>query len=401
MVETTRQGYEVIRFYSDPRLVPLRHVTGKVVEWAHPIFESFLNRYEQEVEPIDQYHSWGFAPRRIRGTNTWSEHAAGTAVDVNAPKHPQYRDTFTDHQRASLNLLLKDFPQIEWGGNWPKESLDQMHFELKKGVVGVAGMVSPVKGYKSSDYGRRGSFFHAGTDIATGGVYAPVYAAYAGRASNIVRGRKRYQQANDGTVVASGRSGNGMRINNSDKETQVYIHMTPLASITEGRWIDQGQLIGYVDLSGNTTGLHLHFETWNKHGKTVNPLVHFNYHKVVVGSAPKAAKQPAPTPTDPNAQVASRLASMGLPRTRQGVIRYQEQHGLWPDGLWGNVTERYYQWVRALQNYLNLWKVVQRAGRLVVDGYRGSRTHHAEYLARTHSTRSEPYRPPAEPRKRG
>ena len=398
MAELTRQGHPVILSYTDERLRPLAGITGKVVDWAEPIFRAFINRYQAEVEPVDPYQSWGFAPRKVRGSENWSEHSAGTAIDLNAKKHPQYTDTFDATKRARLRLLLKDFPLIEWGGDW--RNLDQMHFELKKAVT--VGMVSPVRGYPTSEYGQRGSSFHAGLDIGTGGVHAPVYAAYAGRASNVVRGRKSMQRASSGTVVAPARSGNGLRINNPDGEVQVYIHVTPLASLTEGQYIQKGELIGYVDLSGMTSGLHLHFETWNKNKRTVNPRVHFNYHKVAPGSAPIL---PTPTPkresVEPNEAVGQRLASMGLPRTRNGVLRYQEQHGLWPDGKWGNVTERYYQWVKALQSYLNLWRAVQRNGRLLVDGFRGSRTHHAEYLARTHQTRSEPYRPPAEPPKRG
>lgn len=271
-------------------------------------------------------------------------------------------------------------------------------------------MVSPVKGYVSSGYGLRGGIKHAGMDIATGGVAAPVYAAFSGVISSIVRGRKRYQPASVGPVVAPGRSGDGLRVHNPDGEQQVYIHMSPLLDLQNGDRVVAGQLLGYVNLSGNTSGYHLHFECWNARRLTRNPLIDFRAFGIAPGSTPKKASTPAkpkpkPSPSkpkEPTVGIRGRLKKMGLPQTRAGVAQWQRAHGLVADGDWGDVSERYYQWVLSLQRYLNNWRNVKRyyPNGIPVDGYRGSTTRRAESYARAGATAGTPYRPPSEPPKR-
>lgn len=146
-------------------------------------------------------------------------------------------------------------------------------------------MVSPVRGYTTSGYGRRGSGFHAGLDIATGGNRRAVYAAYAGTVERIVRGRKHGQPASRGSVLAPGRSGNGVIIRNPDGERQLYGHVNPLSSLRVGQRVSIGQRIGNVDLSGITTGLHVHFETWNSNRTTRNPMIDFRHWGVTPGAA--------------------------------------------------------------------------------------------------------------------
>ena len=50
----------------------------------------------------------------------------------------------------------------------------------------------------------------------------------------------------------------------------LYAHLDPLA-VSQGQSVEQGQVIGYVGLTGHTTGYHLHFEV-HLNGQVVNPL---------------------------------------------------------------------------------------------------------------------------------
>lgn len=157
-------------------------------------------------------------------------------------------------------------------------------------------MCSPVRGYVTSEFGKRNGVLHAGMDIGTGGVAAPVYATFAGRLSNIVRGRRRWQPASEGAVVASGRSGDGGRVKNSDGEQQVYIHVGFLAKWKNGDKVRQGELLGYVNLSGQTTGYHLHYEEWTIHGTLRNPRASFQFYRITPGSIPKRYVPPSKYP---------------------------------------------------------------------------------------------------------
>lgn len=80
----------------------------------------------------------------------------------------------------------------------------------------------------------------------------------------------------DGTVVYAGwRGGYGryvkIRHKNAD-HTTVYAHLRRFGRhIHKGRRVHQGDVIGYVGMSGLATGPHLHFE-FHVRGRAVNPL---------------------------------------------------------------------------------------------------------------------------------
>lgn len=277
----------------------------------------------------------------------------------------------------------------------------------------MAGMVSPVEGYVSSRYGRRGSGIHLGLDIAGGGKSKKVYAAFAGKIVEIVRGVP-HGSRKSSSSWAPGRTPNLIIIQNPDGEFQLYGHCLADARWKEGDRVEAGDYLGKTDLSGNTTGYHLHFEIWPSRYSTRNPEIDFRYFGIKVGSTPKGisnspkawggntSSKPSSKPKAPSVGIKGRLKKMGLPQTIDGVKRWQRAHGLVADGDWGPVSERYYQWVLELQRYLNTWKNVKRhyPNGIPVDGYRGATTKRAEGYARAGATASVPYNPPKEPRKR-
>lgn len=246
-------------------------------------------------------------------------------------------------------------------------------------------------GYLSSPYGMRGGRLHAGADYRPRAGYgSPVYATFAGEVIKTVSSRKP-GQTNRTNELAAYRTGNGVRVRNPDGESQLYGHVKP--AVRTGQKVKAGDLLGHVDNSGNTTGPHVHFEIWNAAGKARNPQIDFRYFGVdpfggkrgavskpskPAPSKPAPSKPAAPKPGEPSAGVKAALRAMNLPATVEGVKRYQRDHGLWPDGVWGSVTQTYFEWVKSLQRALNEWKAVQRAGRLPITGYRGTQTKNRE-----------------------
>ena len=97
-----------------------------------PLLVNFAKEFNESVEPIDvgQLDDWGFAFRMTRGSEkVLSNHASGTAIDLNAIKHPLGKsNTFNQAQRNTITLLITKYG-LAWGGNY-KRRKDDMHFEI-------------------------------------------------------------------------------------------------------------------------------------------------------------------------------------------------------------------------------------------------------------------------------
>ncbi|EGP5179469.1 N-acetylmuramoyl-L-alanine amidase [Enterococcus faecium] len=106
------------------------------------------------------------------------------------------------------------------------------------------GYIVPVKNYMiSSPFGNRGGEFHRGLDLAAP-QGEPIYASKAG------------------TVVKAefhSSWGNYVAIEHEDGSTALYAHQQEY-QVKVGDKVKQGQIIGYVGSTGNSTGSHLHIE---------------------------------------------------------------------------------------------------------------------------------------------
>lgn len=81
--------------------------------------------------------------------------------------------------------------------------------------------------------------------------------------------------AGDGTVEFSGWAGGYgrfVKIKHNNQTETAYGHMSRIAlTTTVGQHVRQGQVIGYVGMTGDATGPHLHYEVM-KNGAQVNPV---------------------------------------------------------------------------------------------------------------------------------
>ena len=136
--------------------------------------------------------------------------------------------------------------------------------------LSFTGFICPLKSYSriSSEYGWRKNpvsgvnKLHAGIDLAAGGG-TPIYAAASG-----------YVQV---AGWSSGGYGNYViiyhgKMSDGNTYSTLYGHMRSVAT-SAGKYVKQGELIGYVGSTGNSTGNHLHLEVWKGGSKAnaVNP----------------------------------------------------------------------------------------------------------------------------------
>jgi hypothetical protein len=97
-----------------------------------PLIAGFCKEFNELIEPIDggALDDWGYNFRMVRGaTDKLSNHASGTAIDLNATKHPLgKRGTFPSEKVPMLRALAKKYGMM-WGGEFRLRS-DEMHFEI-------------------------------------------------------------------------------------------------------------------------------------------------------------------------------------------------------------------------------------------------------------------------------
>lgn len=98
--------------------------------------------FDEEIERLDTgtYDDWGYAKRQISGSSLYSNHASGTAIDLNATQHPMgvaTSKTFSRHEIFQIHNRLKLYSGcIRWGGDYQGRP-DAMHYELNKPMASV------------------------------------------------------------------------------------------------------------------------------------------------------------------------------------------------------------------------------------------------------------------------
>ncbi|PTM56778.1 M23 family metallopeptidase [Desmospora activa] len=119
-----------------------------------------------------------------------------------------------------------------------------------------SGFQWPARGQITSGYGWRNGSMHTGIDIAN-----------PQGENNLIKSSK------GGTVIQSGYSGgygNLVVVDHGDGWTTYYAHLSRII-VGKGQKVGQGGGLGYMGTTGNSTGVHLHFEV-RKNDQPINPL---------------------------------------------------------------------------------------------------------------------------------
>jgi hypothetical protein len=123
--------------------VPGTKVKLRCAEAVAPLLIGFAKEFHELIEPIDEgaLDDWGYAFRNIRGvTEKLSNHASGTAIDLNAPKHPLGAvGTFPAEKVPMIRALAKKYG-LRWGGDYVNRK-DEMHFEIDITPVKAAALI--------------------------------------------------------------------------------------------------------------------------------------------------------------------------------------------------------------------------------------------------------------------
>lgn len=123
-------------------------------------------------------------------------------------------------------------------------NLTQYDKEIQGAPITNGSYKVPLNNYTiSSPFGNRGGEFHRGLDMAAG-QGEPIYATRAGK---VLKAEFHYSW------------GNYVVIEHEDGTTALYAHQQQYL-VKAGDNVSQGQVIGHVGSTGNSTGAHLHLE---------------------------------------------------------------------------------------------------------------------------------------------
>jgi hypothetical protein len=113
------------------------------------VLDYVLTQFHERVEPLRNPGCWGFSYRaNANDGGVLSNHSSGTAVDANAPAHPNAVPTwrtFTVEQTVEVHrILLEVDSAVRWGGDYQRTA-DAMHFEINVDAATLHGVAERLR----------------------------------------------------------------------------------------------------------------------------------------------------------------------------------------------------------------------------------------------------------------
>ncbi|MDP9127274.1 MAG: M23 family metallopeptidase [Pseudomonadota bacterium] len=209
----------------------------------HAIIASLIRVYSHEIDfqrdihPGDRFEVLYDQPTTKNGKPVGEGSIIYATMEVGGKAKPVYRVTFSDN--------TVDY--FDGSGKSVRRTLLRTPVAAAHITSGFGMRMHPILGY---------SKMHKGVDFgATTGT--PIFAAGSGVIEEI--GFK-------------GGYGRYVRIRHNNQLETAYAHMSRFSTnLYRGARVSQGQVIGYVGMSGRATGPHLHFETL-VNNQQVNPM---------------------------------------------------------------------------------------------------------------------------------
>ncbi|CAB4222118.1 D-alanyl-D-alanine carboxypeptidase [uncultured Caudovirales phage] len=126
--------------------VPGTKLKLRCAEKVAPLLVGFAAEFHKLIEPIDEGNldDWGYCFRMVRNsTDQLSNHASGTAIDLNSSRHPLAKmNTFDTLKVPMLQALVRKYG-LRWGGDYTGRK-DEMHFEINLNEAKVAALVKKI-----------------------------------------------------------------------------------------------------------------------------------------------------------------------------------------------------------------------------------------------------------------
>jgi murein DD-endopeptidase MepM/ murein hydrolase activator NlpD len=210
-------------------------------------------RDRNEARTVMQ-HTLDLATRRTKAAADQAAQLA-TAQHAQATADVELKKRIADLRRESADLAAQEssIEALISARTLQSQAATPSQLPVSATSISGAGLIWPIHGPVTSEFGPRWGGFHPGIDIA------PAFGTPI-------------QAAKNGVVILAGSAGgygNFVLIDHGGGLVTGYAHQSRLA-VTQGQTVTQGQLIGYEGSTGDSTGPHLHFEV-RINGSPQNP----------------------------------------------------------------------------------------------------------------------------------
>lgn len=105
----------------------------------------FAAWFHKNISPLKQAQCGGYNDRNIRGSSTTkSNHASGTAEDLNWTEFPQHARKMTSAQRAKVRAQIRYYEgALRWGGDYSDP--DEQHVEINDTPAAVTRVADKIR----------------------------------------------------------------------------------------------------------------------------------------------------------------------------------------------------------------------------------------------------------------
>lgn len=236
------------------------------IMWEMNAVSSSTRTESQEVE-VTEVDEDG---NETTHTETVTETILEITITHKTPEEMARQYSFNPRQNEYLALMSEPENQNLWaellggytsgGGQIVNPNTDWIGTSIFQWPLPQSYTITSWFGYREDPFTGEIAY-HSGTDIAAPGG-TPILAAA------------------DGTVTIAnaidswgGGYGYHIKVKHNDTYDTLYAHCSSIC-VTVGQEVKQGEVIGYVGTTGNSTGNHLHFEVW-QNGERTDALGYF------------------------------------------------------------------------------------------------------------------------------
>ena len=197
-------------------------------------------------------------------TETVTETILEITITHKTPEEMARQYSFNPRQNEYLALMSEPENQSLWaellggytsgGGQIVNPNTDWVGISIFQWPLPQSYTITSWFGYREDPFTGEIAY-HSGTDIAAPGG-TPILAAADGAVTIA-------------NAIDSWGGGYGyhIKVKHNDTYETLYAHCSSIC-VTAGQEVKQGEVIGYVGTTGNSTGNHLHFEVWQNGERT-------------------------------------------------------------------------------------------------------------------------------------